>query len=575
MSSITLSDNRMAFVLFFILSLVLLLGAHQFSMVGGDEGRFVFDAIQIEKGQWPVADHTTRGPLLLTLIYWSAKVFGFSLLAFRLPGIVLTALTTALLFLLGKELFTRRIGIVAALIYAINPYTLWNDLIIKTETPTIFCVVLAALFFVYALKREQWHWYVLAGVFTGVAYIERHSAVAFMLTLALATSYHVWSGSAMGKFWFFIKGVTRRGFLLMSGVALGFGSIFGVFALRNFSNAVIVWLTPFYVDNVLEYRQTYTDPVDKIWNFLRGWALVFTEGIAIEGWVLYPTLIIFLVAVIYSLRMFSQRTKNFLAFVVIVLLCGGFFYHALNIYRIGYFRPFVFLSLAVFSAVFWGAYYYHRNDWFLERRMYEHEMSVAFLVSWVSGLVIAYSFFDIGYHRELIPPLTLIAAFVLVCVEKRHVYSLLGIALIGLYVVSVAWFFDPQTGGWWWRQDTITQVARYLEDHTTVGEAIFTANTLPVYIAQREVFGDITSYSMRFAKNPNEGWGTFPSPRRVFEQLQQSPPRYVLIDGRMDRHIFAVHPFFKDFVYAQYQLVESFGTGKEVGMDWVEVWERR
>ena len=126
---------------------------------------------------------------------------------------------------------------------------------------------------------------------------------------------------------------------------------------------------------------------------------------------------------------------------------------------------------------------------------------------------------------------------------------------------------------WWWWQETIINTSAFLKEHTVPGDLIFTANPLPVILAERRTVADITSYAMVFAKDANSAHGTFPSPREVLNLLEANPPRYTLVDGRMESHFFRTYPFFEDFVNKNYKKVATFGTGHR--RDWTEVWELR
>ena len=191
------------------------------------------------------------------------------------------------------------------------------------------------------------------------------------------------------------------------------------------------------------------------------------------------------------------------------------------------------------------------------------------------GLVVAYSVFSPGYEREFIPPLALIAGSVVAGLSWQSLSvsmrSLLIVSVGGLWVVGIMWFQDPITGGWWWRQSTIQEVTAYMHEHTGSGEEVWSANPLPVLLASRQVTANTNAYSIRFAENPDDHWGTFISPREFLDMLTYDPPRYALVDGRMENHFFTPHPFFKEFLDSHYEKVAEFGTRKR--RDWIEIWK--
>ena len=88
------------FFLVSILAFFLLLTVYPFTMVGGDEGRFVQDALRIGRGEIPIADYGTRAPILSFFVNLSTALFGRSLFIFRLPVLLFSSLTAGFIFLL-------------------------------------------------------------------------------------------------------------------------------------------------------------------------------------------------------------------------------------------------------------------------------------------------------------------------------------------------------------------------------------------------------------------------------------------------------------------------------------------
>lgn len=563
------------FFLLVVISFAAFLVVYPFTMVGGDEGRFMQDALRMGRGEIPIADYGTRAPILSWFINAFTIVFGRSLFIFRLPVILFSALTTGFLFLLGKELFSKNIGIIAALVFTLVPFTLWNNVVIKTEALATLLVVISAFFLLKGLRSSAAHWFVFSGIAMGLAYIERHTVAVFILTAGITVLWHAISHTrSINRV--VVKEVFLRGSLMFIGVILGFLPIFLYIASHNMERAREAWLsyTPIAVGASTK-KIAYESSNTATYGFLRSWGLSFVESLAVQAGLLFVSFVVFLFSVI---QVFFDRWKNvkyFFLISVAFVFFGSFMVHSLNIYRIGTFRPNVFLALFLFSLpvlflfLFYEIFHQRLKDFFSK-----NIDAVLFLCFWIFAHILAFSLYAPGYMRELIPQFSLITGVLFFVfpwrMARRMVIALLFVSLGGLWGASISWYTDPVTG-WWWRQKTINDIASFLAEHTKPDDRVFTANPLPVVLAGRRTVADISSYAMVFAKDPYESYGTFPSPHEMLEILRASPPLYTLVDGRMESHFFRTYPFFEEFVYKNYKKVATFGTGRR--RDWTEVWE--
>ncbi|MEX1001678.1 MAG: glycosyltransferase family 39 protein [Crocinitomicaceae bacterium] len=120
----------------------------------------------------------SKPPVPLWNMAASIAAFGNSEFALRIPSIILSLLAVFITFLIGKELFSRNIGLIAAFLHAIN------GLIIEcaagrvssdhVETCFIVLVELAAYFLILSIRREKARKFIfLAGVFTGLAFLSK------------------------------------------------------------------------------------------------------------------------------------------------------------------------------------------------------------------------------------------------------------------------------------------------------------------------------------------------------------------------------------------------------------------
>lgn len=562
------NNNLAIFFGIVLLSMMSFLIVHPFTLVGGDEGRFVQDALRIGRGEIPIVDYGTRAPILSLFINISSEIFGRSLFVFRLPVMLFSAFSAGMIFLLGTLLVSRKVAIVAALLFALTPVTLWNNVVIKTEALTVLCIIVSAYFFVYGFQRSRGLYLFISGIPLGIAYIERQSVVAFMLTIAAVVIWDAWREKTGS-----IKKIIERGVLIVGGVVVGFLPIFLFFAYYNFSSASAMWFTT----SMFQAGQAAKEaPIDAssgyVSDFWRGWILSFVEILAVQAGILFFALGAFCISIFRASSLFNRQLANFLSAVFGVLFFGAFFAHAAIIVSHGTFRPWLFLSLSIIVGCMLGIFFRSSRasrDYIVT--VQEHSFRTIFLLFWMGGLFISYSFFSPGYIREWIPALCFITAMLLdVLARGRRSTLLVGVIVICFWLVGGAWFQSPKTGGWWWTQKTINETASYLNIHTTPDQKIFSANPLPVMIAGRRTVADITSYAIVFSKNADDHFSSFPSPNEMLFLLKKDPPPYVIVDRRMESHFFGTYAFFKDFVIKKYEPEVVFGANEKRGR--TEIW---
>ncbi len=90
--------------------------------------------------QW--SDHTP----LSFLIVWITRWLGSDEVAVRLPFVIIGALTVPSIYALGKTLFGRRVGIIAALVYALSPFAVFHSQDAHPYVPLMLFTTLQVLF---------------------------------------------------------------------------------------------------------------------------------------------------------------------------------------------------------------------------------------------------------------------------------------------------------------------------------------------------------------------------------------------------------------------------------------------
>lgn len=142
-----------------------------------------------EEGSWAHGHiWLNKPPLSLWAMAASLKLFGLQPWAVRLPSALLSACATALLFLLGRSLLTRRAAFWAAVLFAINGHLI--ELAsgrTSNDHPDTFllCFVLAALYATKCMVRTRTTaWSLLAGLFLGLAFMSKSWPALIVLPVA-------------------------------------------------------------------------------------------------------------------------------------------------------------------------------------------------------------------------------------------------------------------------------------------------------------------------------------------------------------------------------------------------------
>ncbi|QQG43451.1 MAG: glycosyltransferase family 39 protein [Candidatus Daviesbacteria bacterium] len=102
--------------------------------------------------QYPIGDFHPPGYFLLLWLW--GRLFGFSEISVRIPSLFLGVGTIWLVYLLGKELFNKKIGALAALLLAVAPLHVYYSQEARMYSFAAFAVALNSYFFVRLLKNK-------------------------------------------------------------------------------------------------------------------------------------------------------------------------------------------------------------------------------------------------------------------------------------------------------------------------------------------------------------------------------------------------------------------------------------
>jgi len=173
------------------------------------------------------------------LYYFSAKIFSsffnYSVLGIRMLSAVFGVLAVWAVYLFAKELFDRRTALWAALIAAISPFAIQYSQEARMYVMLVFFILIAAYFFVKALKTGRTLYFIWWGIFTGLACLTHYMGLIFAAVYLPA--FVAWKIIEEKTFEKKINWQMAKDFLPGKKLLIGYGAAFLVF---------LPWLNRFY-----------------------------------------------------------------------------------------------------------------------------------------------------------------------------------------------------------------------------------------------------------------------------------------------------------------------------------------
>jgi undecaprenyl-diphosphatase len=110
----------------------------------------------------------SKGPMIAYLVHVGTLIFGNTVIGIRAFAVVLSALSSLLLFRLGRELYDERTGFAAALLIQIIPLFSVFGILLTIDSPFIFFWILS-LYLFHRVVREDDHASLLSWVYLGIS----------------------------------------------------------------------------------------------------------------------------------------------------------------------------------------------------------------------------------------------------------------------------------------------------------------------------------------------------------------------------------------------------------------------
>ncbi|MBA4374054.1 MAG: hypothetical protein C0402_14480 [Thermodesulfovibrio sp.] len=191
MTGETSDKNKYTLLLYALLGLLSLLRLYYISAgpfeLSGDEAHY-----------WEWSRHLdwsyySKGPMIAWLIYAGTALFGNTELGVRFFAVVLSALSSLLLFRLGRDMYDDRTGFWAALLVQIVPLYSVFGIFFSIDSPYMFFWILSLYLFWKAYQAETAAeprgettiWWLLLGVSAGLGLLSKYTMALFYLSALL------------------------------------------------------------------------------------------------------------------------------------------------------------------------------------------------------------------------------------------------------------------------------------------------------------------------------------------------------------------------------------------------------
>lgn len=269
-------------------------------------------------------------PGWFAILWIWGHIFGFSEIIVRLPSVILGVVTVWLTYLIGKKLFNKRIGLIAALLLAIAPLHIYYSQEARMYSLSAFGVTLSFYFLDKLLSKEKWS---LLGYTISLVLVS-YADYLSILVIPAQIIYLVWINKINRKilFAYIITGVLFIPWLY----------VFPIQLQRGLEKAIIIpgWSRVVGGSNI---KELILIPIKIFFGkiTLLNKSLYF----AISAF----TSLLFGFLAFYSLKKLDQSTKLLLSWMIIPILLSfiiSFFVPVLSYFRLLFVLPAFYLLIA-------------------------------------------------------------------------------------------------------------------------------------------------------------------------------------------------------------------------------------
>lgn len=127
----------------------------------------------------------SKPPIVAWLIAATTSLCGDGEACIRLSAPLLHMAAAFAVYGTGHQLYNRRVGFWAALVYATLPGVSFSTVVLSTDVPLLFCWALALYGFVRALQHNSWRWWLLTGASVGFGMLSKYAMLFFVISAGI------------------------------------------------------------------------------------------------------------------------------------------------------------------------------------------------------------------------------------------------------------------------------------------------------------------------------------------------------------------------------------------------------
>jgi 4-amino-4-deoxy-L-arabinose transferase-like glycosyltransferase len=126
----------------------------------------------------------SKPPMIAWVIRGATTLCGDGEACLRATSPVLHTLTALMIYLIGRALYTPRVGFWAAIVFATLPGVSYSSLLITTDVPLVLCWTVMLYAWVMLVKRQSMGFAILLGVAIGLGLLAKQAMVYAFLCIA-------------------------------------------------------------------------------------------------------------------------------------------------------------------------------------------------------------------------------------------------------------------------------------------------------------------------------------------------------------------------------------------------------
>jgi len=159
-----------------------------------DEAIYAQVIFAMTKGYIPYKDVVFVHPPVYLYIEYFVMLVNPNLLALRSFNVLLGIATICLIFYIGTLAFSKKTAFIASGIYALYPLAIYSNKIALVDNGLTFFTTLMMLLFVKYLKGKKVKYLVLSGMFAGISFMTKYSALLVIGALVLFSMFTFFRG---------------------------------------------------------------------------------------------------------------------------------------------------------------------------------------------------------------------------------------------------------------------------------------------------------------------------------------------------------------------------------------------